>query len=253
MISFTNRDSADVNFAVYNGTMEEKVSTKAEINPTIEESWKEVLAEEFQSGYFKSLKEFLIEERKKSIVYPPASRIFASFNYTSFDKVKVVILGQDPYHGQGQANGLCFSVSSGIQQPPSLQNIFKEIQDDLGIPIPKTGNLEPWAKQGVLLLNATLTVRANQAGSHQKHGWENFTDAVIKVLSEKRKGLVFLLWGKFAQAKELLIDKSKHHILKAPHPSPFSVHSGFFGCKHFSKTNELLKKEGHEEINWRIE
>ncbi|MBI3502580.1 MAG: uracil-DNA glycosylase [Bacteroidetes bacterium] len=223
------------------------------MNPVIEESWKEVLQEEFKSDYFKILKEFLVEEKKKHIIYPPASKIFACFNDTPFNKVKVVILGQDPYHGQGQANGLCFSVSHGIQQPPSLQNIFKELHDDLGIPIPKTGNLENWAKQGVLLLNATLTVRANQAGSHQKQGWENFTDAAIRALSEKRKGLVFLLWGRFAQAKEILIDKSKHHVLKAPHPSPFSVHSGFFGCKHFSKANEFLRHEGMEEIDWRAE
>jgi len=229
------------------------MSEKVSINPTINESWKEVLVKEFQSDYFKSLKTFLIEERKKHLIYPPASRIFASFNYTPFDKVNVVLLGQDPYHGERQANGLCFSVSNNIPQPPSLQNIFKELTSDLRIPIPKTGNLEPWAKQGVLLLNATLTVRANQAGSHQKQGWENFTDAVIKTLSENRKGLVFLLWGRFAQAKEILIDKSKHHILKAPHPSPFSVHSGFFGCKHFSKTNELLKQEGLQEIDWRVE
>lgn len=229
------------------------MSEKVTINPTIDESWKEILSQEFQSDYFTSLKKFLVEERKKYIIYPPASRIFASFNYIPFNKVKVVALGQDPYHGQGQANGLCFSVSDGIPQPPSLQNIFKELNSDLGMPIPKTGNLEPWAKQGVLLLNATLTVRANQPGSHQKHGWEEFTDAAIRVLSKKRNGLVFLLWGKFAQAKESLIDTSKHHVLKAPHPSPFSVHTGFFGCKHFSKTNELLKKEGLKEIDWRIE
>jgi len=229
------------------------MSEKVTINPKIDESWKEVLGEEFHNDYFQLLKEFLVEERKKYIIYPPASRIFASFNYTPFDKVKVVLLGQDPYHGQGQANGLCFSVSDEIPQPPSLQNIFKELKNDLGIPIPKTGNLESWAKQGVLLLNATLTVRANQAGSHQKHGWEQFTDTVIKTLSEKKKGLIFLLWGKFAQAKEILIDTSKHHVLKAPHPSPFSVHTGFFGCRHFSKTNELLKKEGLQEIDWRIE
>ena len=228
------------------------MSEKVSINPIIDDSWKEVLAKEFQSDYFKSLKEFLVEERKKYIIYPPASRIFASFNYTPFNKVKVVLLGQDPYHGHGQANGLCFSVNDGISQPPSLQNIFKELNTDLNIPIPTTGNLEPWAKQGLLLLNATLTVRANQAGSHQKQGWENFTDAVISALSEKRNGLVFLLWGKFAQAKEILIDTSKHHILKAPHPSPFSVHSGFFGCNHFSKTNKLLKQEGFEEIDWNI-
>lgn len=242
-----------VNFAQYYGGMDEKVSTNNKINPTIEPSWKAVLEQEFQAHYFKSLKDFLIEERKKHVLYPPVSQIFSCFNHTPFDKVKVVILGQDPYHGQGQANGLCFSVNHGIQQPPSLQNIFKELHDDLGIPIPKTGNLEKWARQGVLLLNATLTVRANQAGSHQKQGWENFTDAVIRALSEKRKGLVFLLWGRFAQAKEILIDRSKHHVLKAPHPSPFSVHSGFFGCKHFSKTNELLRKNGMEEVNWRIE
>ena len=226
---------------------------KVSINPTINESWKGVLIQEFQSEYFISLKKFLVEERKQNIIYPPASRIFAAFNYTSFEKVKVVIIGQDPYHGAGQANGLCFSVSDEIPRPPSLQNIFKELNSDLGIPIPKTGNLEPWAKQGVLLLNATLTVRANQPGSHQKHGWEEFTDAAIRALSEKRKGLIFILWGKFAQAKEILIDKSKHHILQAPHPSPFSVHSGFFGCKHFSKTNELLKKEGLQAIDWRVE
>lgn len=229
------------------------MSEISNINPTIEASWKEVLAKEFQSSYFKSLKEFLVEERKKYTIYPPASRIFAAFNYTPFDKAKVVLIGQDPYHGAGQANGLCFSVNDGVPQPPSLQNIFKELHDDIGIPIPTRGNLEPWAKQGILLLNATLTVRANQAGSHQKHGWEQFTDTVIQTVSEKRKGLIFLLWGKFAQAKEILIDKEKHYTLKAPHPSPFSVHSGFFGCKHFSKTNALLKQEGVKEIDWRIE
>ena len=228
------------------------MSEQVSINPTIEESWKTALKEEFNSEYLKTLKAFLIEERSKNIVYPPASKIFNAFNLTPLDKVKVVIIGQDPYHGAGQANGLCFSVSEGIPQPPSLQNIFKEINSDLGFPIPKSGNLEPWAKQGVLLLNATLTVRANQAGSHQKMGWEYFTDAVIKYLSDKKKGLVFLLWGKFAQAKEILIDKTKHHILKAAHPSPFSVHSGFFGCKHFSKTNEFLIQQGLEEVEWRI-
>lgn len=229
--------------------MNEQVS----INPTIEESWKNALKEEFNSMYFKGLKTFLIQEKERNTIYPPALKIFNAFNLTPFNKVKVVIIGQDPYHGVGQANGLCFSVNDGIPQPPSLQNIFKEINSDLGIPIPKKGNLEPWAKQGVLLLNATLTVRANQAGSHQKMGWENFTDAVIRKLSENKKGLVFLLWGRFAQAKEELIDKSKHHVLKAAHPSPFSVHSGFFGCKHFSKTNALLKQEGLQEIDWRIE
>ncbi|HEY4797842.1 MAG TPA: uracil-DNA glycosylase [Bacteroidia bacterium] len=223
------------------------------MNPTLDESWKEQLFAEFQSDYFIKLKTFLIEERNKYIIYPPSQRIFAAFNYTPFNKVRAIIIGQDPYHGPGQANGLCFSVNTGISQPPSLQNIFKELKDDLGIPIPKNGNLEPWAKQGVLLLNATLTARANMAGSHQKHGWEEFTDAAIRILSEKRKGLVFILWGKFAQAKEALIDQTKHHILKAAHPSPFSAHSGFFGCRHFSKTNELLRKDGLEEIDWKIE
>jgi len=226
---------------------------KVTINPTLDESWKEQLFAEFQSDYFIKLKTFLIEERNKYIIYPPSQRIFAAFNYTPFNKVRAIIIGQDPYHGPGQANGLCFSVNTGISQPPSLQNIFKELKDDLGIPIPKNGNLEPWAKQGVLLLNATLTARANMAGSHQKHGWEEFTDAAIRILSEKRKGLVFILWGKFAQAKEALIDQTKHHILKAAHPSPFSAHSGFFGCRHFSKTNELLRKDGLEEIDWKIE
>jgi uracil-DNA glycosylase len=222
------------------------------VNPSMHESWKQALKKEFDSPYFSELKAFLVEEKRKHIIYPPGQLIFSAFNRLPFDKVKVVIIGQDPYHGKGQANGLCFSVSNGISQPPSLVNIFKEIHSDLGHPFPKTGNLEPWADQGVLLLNATLTVRENQAGSHQNKGWENFTNAVIKELSSRKKGLVFLLWGKYAQAKEALIDTSKHHVLKAPHPSPFSAHTGFLGCKHFSKTNELLKQEGLQEIDWRI-
>ena len=222
------------------------------INPKIDKSWEEVLKLEFKKPYFKNLKAFLIKERKRHIIYPPASKIFASFKYTPFDKVKVIIVGQDPYHGIGQANGLSFSVNDGIASPPSLQNIFKEIQNDLGIPIPSSGNLENWALQGVLLLNATLTVRSNQPASHQKQGWEQFTDAAITSLSEKRKGLIFLLWGKFAQTKEALIDSSKHVVLKAPHPSPFSAHSGFLGCKHFSKTNEILRQQGLKEIDWGI-
>lgn len=230
-----------------------KKKSASEILLGIDRSWKNVLSKEFESEYFKKLNEFIEIEQKKQVIYPPVSRIFASFNTIPFDKVKVIIIGQDPYHGPGQANGLSFSVSTGIKPPPSLQNIFNEIHSDLGIPIPKTGDLEPWAKQGVLLLNATLTVSANQPGSHQKKGWEQFTDAAITALSEQRKGLVFLLWGKFAQAKENLIDTTKHHVLKAPHPSPFSVHTGFYGCKHFSKTNMLLKKEGLKEIDWRIE
>jgi uracil-DNA glycosylase len=223
-----------------------------QVNPQIEESWKEVLAPEFSNSYFMELKEFLTEEKAKYTVYPPGSKIFNAFQLTPFNQVKVVILGQDPYHGPGQAHGLCFSVPQGIVPPPSLVNIFKEIEKDLGIPIPSGGNLEKWARQGVLLLNATLTVRANQPGSHQKRGWENFTHAVISKLSEKRVGLIFLLWGKFAQEKESLIDTNKHYILKAAHPSPFSAYNGFFGCRHFSKTNEILRKHGLEEIDWNL-
>lgn len=223
------------------------------INPQIEESWKELLMQEFQADYFIDLKNFLLAEKNKGVtIYPPGAMIFSAFNYTPFDKVKVVIIGQDPYHGTGQAHGLCFSVQNGIKPPPSLVNIFKEIKNDLEIPIPSKGNLESWAKQGILLLNATLTVRANQAGSHQGKGWEKFTDAVIKKLSENKSGLIFLLWGKYAQAKETLIDTNKHYILKAAHPSPFSADSGFFGCKHFSKTNEILRQQGLEKVDWDI-
>jgi uracil-DNA glycosylase len=224
----------------------------SQINPQIEPGWKKVLAEEFDSSYFISLKEFLIDEKKKYTVYPPGKLIFNAFEHTPFDKIKVVILGQDPYHGPGQAHGLCFSVPQGIAPPPSLVNIFKEIKNDLGIEIPAHGNLEKWADQGVLLLNATLTVRANQAGSHQGKGWENFTDAVIKKISEYKTGIIFLLWGKFAQAKENLIDSRKHYILKAAHPSPLSVYNGFTGCKHFSKTNEILQRHGYIPINWKL-
>ncbi|HEY6163109.1 MAG TPA: uracil-DNA glycosylase [Bacteroidia bacterium] len=211
-----------------------------------------MLSGEFSSPYFAELKNFLLKEKEQYTIYPPGPLIFSAFNRTPFDKVKVVIIGQDPYHGPGQANGLCFSVADGIRQPPSLVNIFKELNTDLGLPVPKSGNLEKWADQGVLLLNATLTVRANSPGSHQKKGWEQFTDACIKQLSEKRTGLVFLLWGRFAQMKEALIDKSKHHILKAAHPSPLAG-GAFFGCKHFSKTNELLRQQGLPEVDWRLE
>jgi uracil-DNA glycosylase len=221
-----------------------------QVNPQIEESWKEVLAPEFNKSYFLEMKEFLTEEKSKYTVYPPGSQIFNAFQLTPFHQVKVVILGQDPYHGAGQAHGLCFSVPPGVAPPPSLVNIFREIEKDLGIPVPRGGNLEKWARQGVLLLNATLTVRANQAGSHQKRGWENFTHAVISQLSEKRVGVIFLLWGKFAQDKESLIDTNRHYILKAAHPSPFSAYNGFFGCRHFSKTNEILRRHNLEEIDW---
>ncbi len=219
----------------------------------IDDTWYELLHDEFEKEYFIHLKAFLKSEKEKYTIYPPGSKIFSAFNHTPVDKVKVVIIGQDPYHGAGQANGLCFSVSDGIKQPPSLVNIFKELHNDLNLPMPKNGNLEKWANQGVLLLNATLTVRANQAGSHQKQGWEEFTDSVIKKLSEKKDGLIFLLWGKFAQDKAALIDHSKHSILKAAHPSPFSANKGFFGCKHFSKTNEILINNGQSPIDWKIE
>lgn len=222
------------------------------IQPVIENSWKQELSDEFQSEYFIELKSFLLEEKKKFTIYPPGSEIFAAFNYTPFDKVKVVILGQDPYHGPGQANGLCFSVKSGISKPPSLQNIFKELYSDLGIPISLNGNLENWAKQGVLLMNATLTVRSGQAGSHQNKGWENFTDTAIKALSDKKQHLVFILWGNYAQAKQSLIDPFRHLIIKSAHPSPFSAERGFFGSKPFSKCNSFLKEKGIGEIDWNL-
>ena len=223
-----------------------------EISPKIEDSWKNQLIEEFNKPYFTELKKFLVEEKKDKIIYPPGSQIFNAFNFTPFDAIKVVILGQDPYHGKGQAHGLCFSVPQGITQPPSLKNIFKEIHADLGLDIPVHGNLESWARQGVLLLNATLTVRAGQAGSHQGKGWEEFTHSVIRKVSEKKEGVVFLLWGRFAQDKEALINTQKHLVLKAAHPSPFSAYNGFFGCKHFSKTNEHLQKIGKEPVDWSV-
>lgn len=216
----------------------------------IESSWKEKLQGSFQSESFTNLIKFLKEEKKNHVVYPPGKYIFSAFNLCPFDKVNVVIIGQDPYHGPNQANGLCFSVADGIKPPPSLQNIFKEIKQDLGLEIPSSGNLEHWAEQGVLMLNATLTVRAKQAGSHQKKGWEEFTDSTIRTLSENKENLIFLLWGRFAQNKAQLIDNEKHHILTAAHPSPFSAHSGFFGCKHFSKTNEILNRLGKNLIKW---
>ena len=222
------------------------------INPRIEESWKILLSDEFNKDYFTELKQFLLEEKKQHTIYPIGSDIFNAFNFTPFEKIKVVILGQDPYHGNGQAHGLSFSVPDGVKKPPSLKNIFKELAEDLQIPIAKTGNLTSWAKQGVLLLNATLTVRSKKAGSHQKKGWEKFTDAIIQKISTEKEGVIFLLWGRFAQDKVKLIDKNKHQILTAPHPSPFSAYSGFFGCKHFSKTNAILKEQGLIEINWII-
>ncbi|NPA34340.1 MAG: uracil-DNA glycosylase [Chlorobi bacterium] len=216
-------------------------------------SWKEVLKEEFEKPYFARIKQFLIEEKKKGYtIYPPGPLIFNAYNQTPFDQVKVVILGQDPYHGPRQAMGLCFSVPDDVPIPPSLQNIYKELHDDLGIPIPKTGNLTPWAKRGVFLLNAILTVRAGQPGSHRGIGWEIFTDATIRKISELKEGVVFMLWGKFAQEKERLIDSRKHLILKAAHPSPYSAKYGFFGCRHFSKANHYLESIGKDPIDWRI-
>ena len=216
----------------------------------IESSWKEKLNTSFQSESFIRLKKFLKSEKATQIIYPDVNKIFSAFNLCPFDRVKIVIIGQDPYHGPKQANGLCFSVSDGIKPPPSLQNIFKELKDDLDLEIPLSGNLEHWAEQGVLMINATLTVRAKQAGSHQKKGWEEFTDNVIHTLSEEKENLIFLLWGRFAQNKAQIIDDEKHYILTAAHPSPFSAHSGFFGCKHFSKTNEILKKLNQKPIKW---
>ena len=221
------------------------------MDPKIEKSWLEVLRPQFEAPYFAELKQFLVAERAAYTCYPKGKDIFAAFDRTPFDKVKVVILGQDPYHEPGQAMGLCFSVPDGIAVPPSLVNIIKEINSDLGTDIPLTsGDLSGWAEQGVLLLNATLTVRAHQAGSHQRRGWEQFTDAAIRELSARRRGIVFLLWGSYAIAKSQFIDKGKHPILTAPHPSPLSAYRGFFGCRHFSKANELLASEGLQPIDW---
>lgn len=218
----------------------------------IAESWKEQLQHEFDQPYFSALRLFLREQKSAGkIIYPPGSQIFAAFDYTSFNDVRVVIIGQDPYHGQGQAHGLCFSVNKGIAVPPSLQNIYKELQTDIpGFQVPRHGDLTHWAKQGVLLLNATLTVEKDKAGSHQGKGWETFTDAVIKQVSSQKEHVVFLLWGRFAQGKTPLIDASRHLILSAAHPSPFSAYNGFFGCKHFSQTNAYLTAHGLTPVNW---
>lgn len=217
----------------------------------IHQSWKDVLSEEFEKPYFNTLVSFVKEQYQNNVCYPKGPQIFSAFDHCHFDDVKVVIIGQDPYHGPGQANGLSFSVNDGIPFPPSLQNIFREINTDLGKNIPATGNLERWANQGVLLLNATLTVRQGEAGSHQGKGWEIFTDAVIKKISEQKEKVVFLLWGGFAQKKGLIIDANKHLVLKSGHPSPLSANRGFwFGNKHFSMTNQYLKALGKNEIDW---
>ena len=217
----------------------------------IEQSWKAVLANEFNKEYFVRLTQFVKEEYNSATpIYPPAKLIFNAFDHCPFDKVKVVILGQDPYHGAGQAHGLCFSVNKGIPFPPSLLNIFKEIESDLGTPIPQDGDLTRWSDQGVLLLNATLTVRASQAGSHQKRGWEEFTDAAIRELASRRSGIVFILWGSYAQKKGAFIDRRKHLVLTSPHPSPLSAYQGFFGNHHFSTANRYLREQGKSEIMW---
>ena len=216
----------------------------------IEQSWKQHLAPEFEKPYFVKLTKFVRQEYRTTTCYPPGKLIFNAFNLCPYDKAKVVIIGQDPYHGPGQAHGLCFSVNDGVPFPPSLQNIFKEIQTDLGTPVPQSGNLTRWAEQGVLLLNATLTVRAHQAGSHQRQGWEEFTDAAIRVLAEQRENIVFILWGSYAQKKGAIADPQRNLILKAVHPSPLSVYRGFFGCRHFSRANDYLRSAGKEPIVW---
>lgn len=219
----------------------------------IEAGWEQHLNAEFQKDYFPRIKDFILAEKaKENTIYPPGKLIFNAFEQTPFDKVKVVILGQDPYHGTGQAHGLSFSVPLGIVPPPSLKNIYKELESDVNFKIPEHGNLEAWAKRGVFLLNAFLTVNAGMPGSHQNSGWETFTNAVIKTISDEKEHVVFMLWGRFAQQKEVLIDGNKHLILKAAHPSPFSAHSGFLGCKHFSKANDYLQKNGESTINWSL-
>ena len=220
------------------------------MNIKIEESWKQVLAEEWSKDYFVKLADFVRKEYASSQVFPPGSEIFAAFDATPFDDVKVVIIGQDPYHDVNQANGLCFSVRDGVPFPPSLLNIFKEIQNDLGKPIPESGDLSRWAKQGVLLLNSTLTVKAHCAGSHQNKGWEQFTDEVILQLAQRKENLVFILWGSYAIKKGAFINRMKHLVLTSPHPSPLSAYRGFFGNKHFSTANEYLKKHGKAPIEW---
>lgn len=216
----------------------------------IEESWRERLQEEFDKPYFGELTAFVRQEYMQRVVYPPAKLIFNAFNLCPFHRVKVVLIGQDPYHGPGQAQGLCFSVNEGVKFPPSLVNIFKELESDLGVPTPRSGSLVHWARQGVFLLNATLTVREHEAGSHQNRGWEEFTDAVIRCLATEREHLVFILWGSYAQRKGAFIDRSRHLVITSPHPSPLSAYHGFFGTKPFSRTNDYLVANGQEPIQW---
>lgn len=220
----------------------------------MEDSWKEVLEDEFSKSYFLNAVMFLkVEKSQHKTIFPPGHLIFNAFDQTPFDKVKVVLLGQDPYHGPGQAHGLSFSVPKGVKPPPSLVNILKELKSDIGLPIPTSGDLTPWAKQGVLLLNSVLTVRQGEPAAHAKIGWTEFTNAVIQKISHEKTGVVFLLWGKFAQEKQELIDETKHFVLRAAHPSPFSADKGFFGCKHFSKTNEILAQQGFDPIDWALD
>ncbi len=221
-------------------------------NVSIESSWQQALSDEFSKPYFESLIAFVKEEYQNSEVFPPGSKIFNAFNHCPINQVKVVILGQDPYHGPGQANGLCFSVAKGVKSPPSLQNIFKELQADVGVAQPNHGDLSSWCTQGVFLLNATLTVRARTAGSHQNKGWEEFTDAVIRELNNRREGLVYILWGAYAQKKGAIIDKEKNLVIKSAHPSPFAAHRGFFGSRPFSKCNDYLRSKNQQEIDWDI-
>lgn len=222
------------------------------MNLQIDPSWKAALANEFTQDYFAKLMDFVANERATHTIYPPEHQVFEAFNRTPFEQVKVVILGQDPYHGPNQAHGLCFSVQRGVAIPPSLRNVYKELQVDLGITPPSHGHLVRWAQQGVLLLNATLTVRADSAGSHQKHGWERFTDAAIAAVAQHRQHVVFILWGNYAQSKATLVDDTKHCILKAAHPSPLSASRGFLGCKHFSKANAYLEQHEISAIDWEI-
>ena len=220
------------------------------MNVKIAEDWRNILQEEFDKTYFEQLTQFVRAEYSSSVIYPAGRNIFRAFDKCSFDNLKVVIIGQDPYHGEGQANGLCFSVNDGVPFPPSLQNIFKEIQSDMGIAIPQSGNLDRWAEQGVLLLNSVLTVRAHEAASHAGRGWEQFTDAVVRIISERKEGIVYMLWGSYAQRKGQVVDSKKNFILKSVHPSPLSVYRGFFGCKHFSQANAYLQSIGKTPIIW---
>ena len=216
----------------------------------VEEGWRKALADQWEATYFGELARFVHDEYRNGTVYPPASQVFAAFDACPFEDVRVVILGQDPYHGPGQANGLCFSVNPGVRMPPSLVNIFREVSDDTGAPFPADGNLDRWARQGVLLLNATLTVREHLAGSHQRRGWETFTDAVVRAIAQRKEGIVYMLWGSYAQKKGAIADPQRNLILKAVHPSPLSVYRGFFGCRHFSRANEYLRSVGKEPIVW---